>query len=152
MNDRCDTLSYNYDQEKRKYEVTKLTLNEVVDKLDRTTDQYNVILGENDKLKTDVKTLQADNSLLFKKVVSLQDQLMQIYNEKAQAEAENKKCNCHEEEEKGRNKRTMSMIEKIDDDLEFEMPQRVDEDMDKLKKLVSFTLPSRPIYKKVVDE
>lgn len=59
-----------------------MTLNEVCDKLDRTTDHYNVIKNENEKLKNDIKTAQADNALLFKKVVSLQDQLVTIYNKK----------------------------------------------------------------------
>lgn len=64
-----------------KFEVTKMTLNEMVDKNERITHMYNNVTSENDKLKTDVKAMQNDNALLFKKVVGLQDELVKFYND-----------------------------------------------------------------------
>lgn len=103
-------MTDNYNQEKKKYDMVKLTLNEFVDKLDRTSDQYNVVLKENEKLKSDVKSMQADNALLFKKVVSLQDQLMEYYNHECKVSNKSKQDSVDEDDEKLRAKRIQSCI------------------------------------------
>jgi predicted nucleic acid-binding Zn-ribbon protein len=97
--------------------VTKLTLTEIIDKLDRTTNQYNVILKDNAKLNKDVKSLQSDNALLFKKVVGLQDEIVQMMNQKNEEE----EWVIGQREEDMRAKRTMSCIDTIKEKFDLEV-------------------------------
>jgi autophagy-related protein 16 len=145
--------AYNYEQEKSKYEITKMTLNEVADKLERVTDHYNNVMAENDKLKVDVKQMQNDNALLFKKVVGLQDELVKFYNE---SNSQNQSCPCEwkqkKEEEKVQSKpRALSMIETVQDKFDVAIEESKNDDAD-FNFNWSFGLPSSAVYKKVVDE
>ena len=61
-----DSMTENYNQERKKHDIIKLNTNEIIDRLDRTTCELNAVNQENGKLKNDIKILQADNALLFK--------------------------------------------------------------------------------------
>lgn len=139
-----------------------MTLAEIIDKLDRTTNQYNVVLRENQKLSSDVKTLQADNALLFKKIVGLQDEIVQMMNKRNEEE----EWIIGQREEEMRAKRTMSCIDTIKEKFEMEVTGKKiglriehmakDNQTSQLEefKMPSFTyaIPSRPAYKKVADD
>ena len=79
-----ESMTNSYNQEKKKHDIIKLTMNEIIDRLDRTNCEFDAITKENYKLKADIKTLQADNALLFKKIVALQDQVVSFYNFESQ--------------------------------------------------------------------
>ena len=61
-----DSMTENYNHERKKHDIIKLNTNEIIDRLDRTTCELNAVNQENGKLKNDIKILQADNALLFK--------------------------------------------------------------------------------------
>jgi len=142
-------------QEQHKNEITRYTLNEVVDKLDRVTNQYNVTLRGNNKLQDDVKSLQADNALLFKKIVSLQEEVVQQYNTSNEVESdfqviEEKEEDKYEGEYKA--KRTMSCVDQLKESFDMQVQKMPSAPSEDFKFDFSFAIPSRPTYKKVSDD
>jgi autophagy-related protein 16-1 len=146
-------ITSKFELEINKFEITKMTLNEMVDKNERITHMYNNVTSENDKLKTDVKAMQNDNALLFKKVVGLQDELVKFYND---SNAKNQAYVCEwkqkkQEEHKQPKQRAMSMMETVQDKFDIAIEEGKNEDFD-FKFDMSFGLPRTAVYKKVVDE
>ncbi|CAI2363605.1 unnamed protein product [Moneuplotes crassus] len=142
---RIQELEESCEEEQKKYQMIILTLNEIVDKLDRTNEQYNVVAAEKDKLKQDVKSLQSDNALLFKKVVHLQDEVVSHYNEQSQG-----KCTCGQEETKeSEESRELTKIEKIAEEFGKVVESTThDEDY---SNTFSYSIPSFASHKKDLD-
>ena len=144
----------NYELEKKKTDVIKMTLTEVCDKLDRTNDQYNSVKTENEKLRNDVKAAQADNALLFKKVVNLQDQLVSMYNSMHEESKTPKQSDSADEfevtETEMRERRTQSCFVKHHD-LDLEVEKEKDDQLQMISILGS-RLPTKALHKKIVDE
>lgn len=132
----------------KKYEMAKITLNELVDKLDRTTRQFNVVNCEKEKLQTDVKTLQADNALLFKKLVAVQDEIGQLYNKEVPNYEPG--CTCKKEENKSpEEQKELTMLDVVKDNFDNSI-KKTHEDSD-FNFDFSSAVPSHPLHKKILD-
>ena len=101
-------------------------------------------------LNSDVKNLQADNALLFKKIVKLQEQIVSFMNTEDKSKFSSAESKRDEETKFSRAK---SMINEIDKDFEIEFEEV--KEKEKLEVPIftnNFSIPSKPVHKKVVDE
>ena len=99
-----------------------------------------------------MKSLQGDNALLFKKVVNLQDELVQVYNK--EAENENKKqCswewNWEKEEVKVADMKEPTMLDFVKENFEKVIQERKHESEVNFE--FSYSIPSYPMHKKWLD-
>ena len=129
--------------------MVKLSFNEAIDKLDRTTEEYKVVKSENEKLKTDVKSLQADNALFFKKIVKLQEEIVSLMNSENRQQSISSSIDQDENSKSINRTKSMSTNFKNDLDIEFE---EIKEDKEMPIFSNSYSIPSKPLHRKVVDE